>query len=35
MTKGNLLELDSECGHLAPWCETEKLSQAISHFLAE
>jgi homoserine O-acetyltransferase len=28
-----LLELTGDCGHLAPWCESEKIKKAVSVFL--
>ena len=28
-----LLELTSDCGHLAPWCESEKIKKTVSAFL--
>jgi len=28
-----LVELSGDCGHIAPWCETEKIKQAITPFL--
>ena len=31
----NLLELTGDCGHLAPWCESEKVKKAVSDFLEQ
>ena len=28
-----LLELTGDCGHIAPWCESEKVKKAVSSFL--
>jgi homoserine O-acetyltransferase len=35
LLKSKALELESDCGHLAPSCETQKVSQAIADFLEQ
>lgn len=35
LLKAKVIELNSDCGHLAPGCESEKVNKAISDFLGE